>query len=198
MRSKPVHTPACAAPDAVIGLPFGRMGLHCTDEAVTRLDYLPPETPLRPPVASLCRELHAQLLAYCADPAHRFDLPLQPAGTPFQRRVWTLLRQIPPGRTRTYGDAAAELHSAARAVGQACGANPFAPIVPCHRIVARGGLGGFAHSTAESGYLLGVKRWLIQHESRLALAHGTTLLATLDSPRELSATFGRPCGGAHG
>lgn len=162
------NPPVPATPDAVIALPFGRMGLFCSPHAVLHLAYLPPDTPLIPPAGALCRELAAQLQAYAEDPSHRFDLPLATVGTTYQQRVWALLRQIPPGRTRTYGDAAAELRSAARAVGQACAENPFAPIVPCHRIVARGGLGGFAHSTAESGYLLGIKRWLLQHESRLA------------------------------
>ena len=152
-------------PDAVIALPFGRMGLFCTDDVVLRLEYLPPDTPLRAPNTPLCQVLAAQLRAYGDNPAYRFDLPLAAAGTAFQRRVWALLQQIPPGQTRTYGDAALELHSAARAVGQACAANPFAPVVPCHRIVARAGLGGFAHSTAEDGYLLAIKRWLLRHES---------------------------------
>jgi len=160
-----------AHPDAVIALPFGRIGLFCTDDVVLRLEYLPPETPLTPPSTPLCRAVAAQLSAYGDDPAYRFDLPLAAAGTAFQRRVWSLLQQIPAGRTRTYGDAAQELHSAARAVGQACAANPFAPVVPCHRIVAQGGLGGFAHSTAQDGYLLDIKRWLLQHESGLSFAH---------------------------
>ena len=162
-----------AHPDAVIVLPFGRMGLFCTDDVVLRLEYLPPDTALIAPTTPLCRDVAAQLSAYGDDPAYRFDLPLAAVGTEFQRRVWALLQQIPPGQTRTYGDAALQLHSAARAVGQACAANPFAPVVPCHRIVAQGGLGGFAHSTAQDGYLLGIKRWLLQHEgnSRSARRH---------------------------
>lgn len=140
------------------------MALSCSDDQVLLLEYLEPDASLVPPATALCRDVAAQLQAYCANPAHRFDLPLSDAGTAFQRRVWGLLRQIPRGRVRTYGDAAAELRSAARAVGQACAANPFAPVVPCHRIVARNGLGGFAHSTAEGGHLLAIKRWLLQHE----------------------------------
>ncbi len=158
-------TPNPAHLDAVIALPFGRMGLFCTDEWVLRLEYFPPDTPLIAPTTPLCRAVAMQLRAYGGDPAYRFDLPLAAAGTAFQRRVWALLQQIPQGQTRTYGDAALQLHSAARAVGQACAANPFAPVVPCHRIVAQGGLGGFAHSTAQDGYLLGIKRWLLQHEA---------------------------------
>ncbi len=163
------HPPAQGqvSAQAVIDLPFGRMGLHCSEQAVVLLEYLAPDTPLMPPDSALCRELAAQLRTYCHNPAHRFDLPLELAGTAFQRRVWALLQDIPSGQTRTYGDAALELHSAARAVGQACAANPYAPIVPCHRIVARAGLGGFAHSTAEDGHLLAIKRWLLQHEGPL-------------------------------
>jgi methylated-DNA-[protein]-cysteine S-methyltransferase len=76
------------------------------------------------------------------------DVPICYDGMPpFHQRVLELTRQIPPGQTRTYGDLARELGdlSAARAVGQALGANPFAPIVPCHRVMAAGGLaGGFS------------------------------------------------------
>lgn len=67
------------------------------------------------------------------------------AGTPFQRRVWALTLRIPRGETRTYGWMARRLGSSPRAVGQALKANPYAPRVPCHRVVAAGGrLGGYA------------------------------------------------------
>jgi methylated-DNA-[protein]-cysteine S-methyltransferase len=92
------------------------------------------------------------------------DFPLAPAGTEFQRRVWKAMTRIPIGRTRTYGEIAAELASAAQAVGQACGANPLPIIVPCHRIVSASGLGGFAGAT--EGTMIDVKRWLLDHEAR--------------------------------
>ncbi|MGE0071963.1 MAG: methylated-DNA--[protein]-cysteine S-methyltransferase [Thiomonas sp.] len=152
-------------PRAVVNLPFGRLGITCTEAQIVHLDYLPPDAALVSPVTALGHETVRQLQAYCADAAFVFDLPLADAGTAFQRRVWDLLRRIPCGQTRSYADAATELRSAARAVGQACAANPFAPVVPCHRIVARHGLGGFAHSTSADGYLLGIKRWLLQHEA---------------------------------
>ena len=66
------------------------------------------------------------------------------AGTPFQRRVWALTLTIPRGETRTYGWMACRLKSAPRAVGQALKVNPYAPKVPCHRVVAASGLGGYA------------------------------------------------------
>jgi len=163
MRSTDVLLHA-GAQHAVIALPFGRMRLTCTAETVLLLEYLEPDALLIPPQSPLCCEVAAQLHAYCADPSHVYSLPLADSGTAFQRRVRTLLQQIPRGKTRTYGDAAVELGSAARAVGQACAANPFAPVVPCHRIMARHGLGGFAHSSNADGHLLGIKRWLLRHE----------------------------------
>jgi methylated-DNA-[protein]-cysteine S-methyltransferase len=84
------------------------------------------------------------------------------AGTPFQRRVWEAMRAIPPGRTRTYGDLAAELGTSPRAIGGACRANPCPIVVPCHRVVGATGLGGFAGDT--SGHKVEVKRWLLRHE----------------------------------
>lgn len=72
----------------------------------------------------------------------RFRIPAA-IGTAFQRRVWTLTLSIPKGRTRTYGWMAKRLHSSPRAVGQALKVNPYAPQVPCHRVVAASGLGGY-------------------------------------------------------
>jgi len=77
------------------------------------------------------------------------------------------MQRIPAGKTRTYGEVAQELHSSARAVGGACGANPIPLVVPCHRIVASGGsLGGFM-GAREEGFELGIKRWLLEHEGAL-------------------------------
>jgi methylated-DNA-[protein]-cysteine S-methyltransferase len=76
--------------------------------------------------------------------------------------IWALLRAIPVGQTRTYGEVARELGSAARAVGQACRANPCPIVVPCHRVVGRHGLGGFAGD--HQGSRLAIKRWLLHHE----------------------------------
>lgn len=93
------------------------------------------------------RETIRQLDAYFAGHLHRFDLPLEPTGTQFQRQVWAALQEIPYGETRSYGDLAREVGRAggARAVGQANRNNPIGVIVPCHRVVAAdGSLGGYA------------------------------------------------------
>jgi methylated-DNA-[protein]-cysteine S-methyltransferase len=90
------------------------------------------------------------------------DLPLAAAGTPFQRLVWQRLERIPAGHTVTYGDLARELGTSARAVGGACRANPIPLLIPCHRVVARGGLGGY--SGERGGAWADKKRWLLRHE----------------------------------
>jgi methylated-DNA-[protein]-cysteine S-methyltransferase len=78
--------------------------------------------------------------------------------------VWQALRRIPGGSTQSYGELARQLHTAPRAVGQACGANPIPVIIPCHRVLARNGLGGFMSSAG--GDSLAIKRWLLEHERR--------------------------------
>jgi methylated-DNA-[protein]-cysteine S-methyltransferase len=104
-------------------------------------------------------------MAYLADPTFTFGLPLRPAGTFFQRRVWGEIAAIPLGETETYGALAKNLKNAPRAVGQACGANPYPLVVPCHRVIAAGGgLGGF--NRHGGGFLLEVKRWLLTHENK--------------------------------
>ncbi|MCF7991219.1 MAG: methylated-DNA--[protein]-cysteine S-methyltransferase [Thiohalocapsa sp.] len=112
--------------------------------------------------AALPDWLARELNAYFRDPLHRPALAPAISGTPFQRRVWHAISAIPPGSTRTYGAIAAELGSAARAVGGACRANPCPLVVPCHRVVARRGLGGFAGDAGAR--LVEIKRWLLAHE----------------------------------
>jgi methylated-DNA-[protein]-cysteine S-methyltransferase len=147
---------------ARIAAPFGMLGLVTHGEALARLDFLPGDTPPLAPREALTREVAAQLAAYFADPRFAFALPLQIQGTTFQKRVWALMCAIPVGRTQSYGEAARQLQSAARAVGGACGANPLAVIIPCHRIVGAQGLGGFMGRTGDE--TVSIKRWLLRHE----------------------------------
>ena len=147
---------------AVVAAPGFALGVRCTGEEVTGIEFLEPQ-PERTPGNPLAAEAVRQLHAYLADPAFQFGLPLRPSGTAFQRRVWEQIAAIPNGQTRSYGRLAKDLKNAPRAVGQACGANPFPLVVPCHRVVAAdGGLGGFARQGG--GFLLDVKRWLLRHE----------------------------------
>lgn len=114
--------------------------------------------------SDLLAEAARQLEAYFAGALTDFDLPLAPAGTPFQLGVWREMSRIPFGRTLTYGELAARVGGIARAVGTACGANPIPVIIPCHRVVAAGkALGGFS-----GGQGLATKRLLLAHEIRNA------------------------------
>ncbi|HEX2203432.1 MAG TPA: methylated-DNA--[protein]-cysteine S-methyltransferase [Longimicrobium sp.] len=105
-----------------------------------------------------------QLREYFAGTRRGFDLPLAPEGTEFRRRVWDALRAIPYGETRTYRDVAAMVECrAARAIGQANRHNPLPIVVPCHRVLATTGIGGYAGQSGE-GKSVDVKRWLLRHE----------------------------------
>ena len=147
---------------AVVAAPGFALGIQCDEDEITAIEFLEAQ-PEQAPTSPLAAEAVRQLKAYLADPAFVFGLPLRPAGTIFQRRVWEQIAAIPLGRTETYGHLAKNLNNAPRAVGQACGANPYPLVVPCHRVVATGGgLGGF--NRQGGGFLLDVKRWLLRHE----------------------------------
>lgn len=148
--------------DTVIATPFGAFGISTDASHVTALEFLPPGTPASAPRSPLAAHAAAQIEAWLRDPATPFDLPLAPCGTPFQRRVWAAISAIPRGEVLTYGAMARSLGSAARAVGQACGANPYPLVVPCHRVVSAAGIGGFAN--ARDGHLIATKKWLLALE----------------------------------
>ena len=103
-------------------------------------------------------EADRQLAAYFAGDLRVFDLPLRPAGTEFQRRVWDQLATVPWGRTTTYGAIAARLGlppGASRAVGAANGANPIPVVLPCHRVIGSDGtLTGYAGGLERKALLL--------------------------------------------
>ncbi len=150
-------------PQTVLDTPMGPIGLHWTGPTLTAVDLAPDAACCAAGgAAELPAALGCQLAAYLADGSASFDLALDLGGTPFQQRVWAAIRAIPAGATRTYKDLAGQVGSAPRAVGQACRANPCPIVVPCHRVVAVKGLGGFAGD--RSGRLLAIKRWLLRHE----------------------------------
>lgn len=148
--------------DAVIAFPKMKVGVQAPGDVVVTIHYLPPEAALVAPRNALAERAVRQLEHYRDDPDAPFDLPIAPRGTEFQRRVWDALMRIPCGTVKTYGTLAREIGGVARAVGQACGDNHLPIVIPCHRVVAANGLGGFAHS--RGGYLLEAKKWLLGHE----------------------------------
>jgi methylated-DNA-[protein]-cysteine S-methyltransferase len=147
---------------AKLDTPFGLVGVRTEGNELAEIVYLPRSAGTLAPTNALAQRVCAQIENYVADPGFRFKLPMKEVGTAFQRRVWNMIASIPRGQTRTYGDIARALRSGPRAVGQACGTNYYPLVIPCHRVVAANGLGGFAHNSG--GYLLEVKRWLLQHE----------------------------------
>ncbi|MCS6933397.1 MAG: methylated-DNA--[protein]-cysteine S-methyltransferase [Acetobacteraceae bacterium] len=147
--------------------PLGPLSVSEEDGAIVALDWGEgrdqDDTPL-------LREACAQLQQYFDGARRAFDLPLAPAGTAFQRRVWDALCAIPPGQTRSYGELAACLGTSARAIGGANAANPIPILIPCHRVVgAAGALGGYS-----GGDGIATKRFLLALEARAAASGGAS------------------------
>ena len=110
-------------------------------------------------------EAARQFTAYFLGKLWLFDLPLAPAASSFQQRVRHAMLAIPYGGKAGYGQLAAAIGSAPRAVGQACGRNPLPIVVPCHRVLGANGIGGYS-----GGAGLPTKRWLLDHEARAKAA----------------------------
>ena len=155
--------------------PLGRLTLVSGETAVEELCLpgdMPEETVPERRTELLCRA-EKELQEYFRGTRQDFDLPLAPAGTPFQQRVWQELCRIPYGHTATYGEIARRigLPKASRAVGQANHRNPIPILIPCHRVIAaHGGLGGY-------GGGLDIKIRLLEHEGvRLEVLPGTEIM----------------------
>lgn len=154
----------------VIEAPFGRLGIatELVDGSLmlSKIDYLPASKALSSPQNALAKEVAKQCKAYFKDPNYQFDLPMKPSGTVHQQKVWQSIRKIPVGEAKTYGEIARAIKSGPRAVGTACGANPFPLITPCHRVVSAQGIGGFMKENSPGLYRQ-IKTWLLKHEGVL-------------------------------
>ncbi|HEX3882784.1 MAG TPA: methylated-DNA--[protein]-cysteine S-methyltransferase [Stellaceae bacterium] len=140
--------------------PVGRLVLDEEDGAIVAIRWSDEDTASNSPVLA---EAVQQLEAYFAGDRSEFDLPLRPAGSRFEQQVWAAMQQIPYGRTQCYGELAGVIGSAARAVGGACGRNPIPIVIPCHRVLAKAGLGGYSGSGG-----LATKQTLLSLEGALA------------------------------
>ena len=154
----------------VIDAPFGKLGIltELVDGSLmlSKIDYLPAKAALSKPQNELAKEVAKQCTAYFKDPQFQFDLPMKPMGTVHQQKVWQQIREIPAGKAKTYGEVASVIKSGPRAVGTACGANPFPLITPCHRVVSAQGIGGFMKENSP-GLFRQIKIWLLKHEGVL-------------------------------
>ncbi len=150
---------------AIVTAPFGGVGIRVDDGQLKELTYLPRSYDAKPARDAVSKEVASQIRAYLKDPDFEFTLDLPEVGTAHQRKVWKVIRAIPRGEVLTYGQVAKLIRSAPRAVGQACGANWFPVAIPCHRVTATGGIGGFGgYALHDGGFHHEVKRWLLHHE----------------------------------
>jgi len=157
--------PELMAEKFVMDSPVGRLAVYTHAGMLTRIDYGVRAKVSRGLTEPLHKTIARQLAAYFERPTTRFNLPLALSGTPFQLKVWRALQAIPVSQTVSYGELAARLRTSARAVGNACRANPIPLIVPCHRVTAKNSIGGFGGATRGRG--IERKRWLLQHEGAL-------------------------------
>ena len=147
----------------MIDLPFGRVGILADADGVSGIGLVSRKTAIADADNAVARQACVELRKYARDPSFRFTLPLNVQGTAFQKQVWRALVSITPGRPETYGSLARKLKTSARAVGGACRENPVPVIVPCHRVVAANGNGGFMGQ--RSGLATAMKAWLLNHEA---------------------------------
>lgn len=143
--------------------PVGKLRLSARGDALVSIDWDDAEEGDSPPTPILQQATEALQRYFQSSGAFAAAaVPLHPSGTAYQRRVWERLAAIPPGQVSSYGQLARELGSGARAVAAACRANPYPLLVPCHRVVAAHGLGGYCG--ANDGHWLEIKRFLLAHE----------------------------------
>jgi methylated-DNA-[protein]-cysteine S-methyltransferase len=144
-------------PQLSLHTPVGDITVFEEDGDIVSLDWgwVPDQTPT--PVLDRARD---QIQAYLDGDLTQFDLPLRPAGTPYRRKVWKALCDVPYGETRSYQDIALRAGGSARSVGQASGHNPIPLIIPCHRVVAATHSGGYS-----GGDGLPTKHWLLALEN---------------------------------
>ena len=151
--------------DAIIDAPFGAVGIFALNvqtlgEQVS-IELLTENHAPKSAENKAVQTIAKQIAAYFNNVNHDFKLPVNQYGTPFQQRVWQAIRAIPCGQVLTYGELAVQVCSGPRAVANVCGANNLPLIVPCHRVVAQYGIGGFMQGNPDG---LKVKKWLLKHE----------------------------------
>ena len=151
-------------PQLSLHTPIGDLTVSEEDGAIVALDWGWGRDQTETPLLIRAKQ---QLHEYFDGERLHFDLPLAPQGTPYRRRVWQALMDIPCAETRSYRDIARVAGGSARSVGGANGANPIPILIPCHRVVASDGIGGYS-----GGEGLPTKRYLLELEIRAALGTG--------------------------
>lgn len=146
--------------DAAYDSPIGRLGITLRGAALTHIVLIGANDSVALYRSRPAQQVLKQLDRYFSDPRSRFELQLDPSGTPFQRRVWQALSMLLSGEVVTYGHLARQLGTSARAVGGACRANPIPLVIPCHRVTGANCVGGYMGTCRH----VRLKRWLLTHE----------------------------------
>jgi methylated-DNA-[protein]-cysteine S-methyltransferase len=155
-------------PQLSLHTPVGDISISEDDGAVVALDWGWGSDQTE---TTLLRHARDLLHAYFDGVPVRFDLLLRPVGgTDYRRRVWRVLQDIPRGETRTYGEVARVAGGSSRSVGGASGANPIPILIPCHRVVASGGIGGYSGADG-----VRTKRFLLELEAHASSANAPLL-----------------------
>ena len=148
--------------DGSLTFPFGVVGILTQDSNLVGLEFLPQGTTEELPKTATGKQVWNALFAYMEDPSKLIEVALASEGTDFQKKVWNALRRIPVGEVLTYGELAKSINTSPRAAANACRRNRIPILIPCHRVVAKKGLGGYSGETG--GHMLDVKKWLLAHE----------------------------------
>jgi len=147
--------------DAIIPAPFGAVGIKTQDDFLTDVTLLPEKHAPKVPSNAFAASVASEVERYLEDSQTALGNSYAVKGTPFQKRVWQAISAIPCGGVLTYSELADKVNSGPRAVANVCGANQVPLFIPCHRVVAKNGLGGFMQGKADG---LVIKQWLLDHE----------------------------------
>lgn len=149
--------------NCVIDTPIGKLGIVFTGGGVTGINFLPPTIALSIPKNIKERQVVAKIKKYFCNPCYKFKLLMGISGTLLQKKIWRALQKIPVGKVETYGELAKMLKTSPRVIGNACRLNPLPIIIPCHRVIAADGLGGYSGRSAKN---IKIKKWLLAHENK--------------------------------
>lgn len=141
--------------------PIGPLSIILTNDVLSHIFFIK-QLKQNETLSTNAKAIQKQLDHYFSGKNFIFDIPFNAAGTELQQKVWQELLCIPIGKTISYGDLATKIGTHPRVVAQACRRNPIPLIIPCHRVIAKNGLGGY--SGRLSGKMLEIKQWLLDHE----------------------------------
>lgn len=153
--------------NAIINTPIGKLGLIITNNKLAKIEFLPLQAREFSPKNPVVQQIFKRIKEYFSNPQLQFKFQLQLKGTPLQQKIWQTIQKIPCNKTITYGELAQKIATSPRVIGNACRRNPIPLVIPCHRVVAATGLGGYCGKNNKN--FLRIKQWLLTHESKSTL-----------------------------